>query len=143
MSNEAVESKTLDEIVADRNRISAEIQARLVDHAQGTTVEQAKVVRQKVLESAFPEMIESMLRYLRMHSIGLVFHDGVIENGPVGLAPNIAVRKAVESGWENFPEAFRDKLADALFSSMFDIRLSAGKAPLARHSFEDPSSLPR
>lgn len=142
-AEQSIPEQSLDELVAERNRLNVAIRARLADPCKDLTAEQLSRLRLEALVDLVPDFVNEMLRYLRMHSIALVFHDGRIENDAVGYTPALAVKKAVmEHGWHGFPNTFRKKLADALFANIFDVRTDLDKAPMARWKTNDtPSSL--
>lgn len=143
IAEQSVPDQSLDELVKERNRLNVAIRARLADPCRDLNAEELNCLRQESLVDLVPDFVNDMLRYLRMHSIALVFHDGRIENGAVGYTPELAVKKAVmEHGWHGYPDTFRSKLADALFANIFDVRADLDKAPMARWKTNDtPSSL--
>ncbi|MDO5947174.1 hypothetical protein [Burkholderia cepacia] len=142
-AEQSIPEQSLDELVAERNRLNMAIRAKLTDPCTDLTVEQLNRLRQEALVDLMPDFVDRMLKYLRMHSIALVFHDGRIENDATGYTPALAVKKAVmEHGWHGFPDTFRSKLADTLFANIFDVRADLDKAPMARRKTNDtPSSL--
>ncbi|ERJ38726.1 hypothetical protein L810_6943 [Burkholderia sp. AU4i] len=142
-AEQSILEQSLDELVAERNRLNMAIRAKLTDPCTDLTVEQLNRLRQEALVDLMPDFVDRMLKYLRMHSIALVFHDGRIEHDATGYTPALAVKKAVmEHGWHGYPDTFRSKLADALFANIFDVRADLDKAPMARWKTNDtPSSL--
>jgi hypothetical protein len=122
-------TKSIDEMIAERDQLNAAISARIRERFQNGNIAQIKRERKAAIEELMPESVEQFFRYLRMHSIAIVYHDGQLENGAVGTPVEKAVRDAVAGAFplpsetvhgDGFSEQFQRELGDALLNVMWD-----------------------
>ena len=77
----------------------------------------AEAIHQKENE-ALPEIVGTLVKRMRMYSIGLVFHDGHIEGGPGGCTAAEALEKAIKD--QEFSPECAFKMKRELTSNFWD-----------------------
>ncbi|CAE6962708.1 hypothetical protein [Paraburkholderia domus] len=121
--------KSIDEMMAERDQLNVAISTRIRERFQNGNIAQIKRERKAAIEELMPEFVEQFFRYLRMHSIAIIYHDGHLENGTVGTPVEKAVRDAVAGAFpvpsetvhgDGFSEQFQRELGDALLNVMWD-----------------------
>ncbi|MBN3761173.1 hypothetical protein [Burkholderia sp. Ac-20365] len=106
----------IDQLLAERDRLNERITRRLAD-LQKPDIEWQKRNQLQVLQACLPDQVRDFFRHLRMHSLAVVFHDGHLENGPVGRSVDEAVREAVTTAFDakhGFSDEFRADMVHAL-----------------------------
>jgi hypothetical protein len=116
-------------MIAERDQLNVAINARIRERFHNGNIAQIKRERKAAIEELMPEFVEQFFRYLRMHSIAIIYHDGHLENGAVGTPVEKAVRDAVAGAFplpsetvhgDGFSDQFQRELGDALLNVMWD-----------------------
>jgi hypothetical protein len=113
---------SLEVLFAERDQLNERIarrQAALLDEAARQTR-----IELEIMQSRLPDHINGLFRHLRLHSIAVVFHDGHLENSPVGRSIEDAVNDAVAMVYPDeggFSDRFRSDMVRALLGiGIFD-----------------------
>jgi hypothetical protein len=112
---------SLEELFAERDQLNEHIAKRLADLRQ-PEIERQKQAELDVMQACLPVHINGLFRHLRMHSIAVVFHDGHLENGPVGRSTEDAVVDAVAMVYPDVG-GFSDKFRSEMVRALLDIRI--------------------
>jgi hypothetical protein len=107
---------SLEELLAERDQLNERI-ARRQAAVRRDEAERQTRIELEIMQTRLPDHIHGLFRHLRLHSIAVVFHDGHLENGPVGRSIEGAVNDAVARAYPaagGFSDEFRSDMVRAL-----------------------------
>ena len=112
---------SLEELFAERDQLNEHIAQRLAALRQ-PDIERQKQAELDVMQARLPAHITGLFRHLRLHSIAVVFHDGHLENCPVGRSIEDAVIDAVARVYPD-DGGFSDQFRSDMVRALLDIRI--------------------